>query len=159
MRGHPATIEAERRVRASPERVDRFLADLRNHWTLVPAAIRPCGKATGESAAVELRGPLGIRRWAATRITEHVPCTRLAGEAIIPPSSMAVVEWTLAELRDGSTVVSLAIAVDASRRDRVLLSLGTRRWIASRVRHALDRLAGCVTAGAGGDVRPPVHGS
>jgi hypothetical protein len=157
--GGGARIEAERRVHASPERVDRFLADLRNHWTLVPSLVSPCEKATREAASVELHGPLGIRRWAATRITERVPKTRIAGEAIIPPGSTAVVEWSLTELPSGSTVVHVAIAVEASRRDRLLLTLGVRRWIAKRARDALDGLAGRVAVGTGGDVRPPVRGS
>jgi MoxR-like ATPase len=77
---------------------------------------------------------------------------------LVPPSSAAVIEWSLTALRDGSTVVRVSIAVSPSRRDRLVLALGGGRWMSRRLRDGLDRLAARVAVRIG-ELRPPVHGS
>src|SRR4051795_10866034 len=77
-------IATSRHIPAPPEAVFGFLADLANHWSLIDrwteiVALEPHGRA----ATVRLRGPLGVRRLARTRVLDAVASRLLVGRAPI----------------------------------------------------------------------------
>ena len=85
-------IRAERLVPGDPGALFEFLSDLESHWLLADGFIEvlelerggPDGPARG--ARVKMRGPLGLRRIAVTRVLEVEPQSRLAGTAQIGPN-------------------------------------------------------------------------
>src|SRR3954451_13531611 len=98
-------IATSRHIPAPPEAVFGFLADLANHWRLIDrwteiVELDPGGRA----ATVRLRGPLGVRRLARTRVLEAEAPRLLVGEARIGRRTVGRVRWTLAPDDDGALV-------------------------------------------------------
>jgi uncharacterized protein YndB with AHSA1/START domain len=138
-------IEAEALVPASPEEVFEFLSDLDNHWRLVDRFVQvvelegPDGQPAN-GGVVRLRGPLGVRRTARTRVTAAKAPRLLIGTAELGERTRGRVSWTLAG-RLGQTRVRLAAEVEhADPLDRLLLRLGGRAWMRRRFATALERL-------------------
>jgi hypothetical protein len=135
-------IAASGRVPAPPEVAFAMLADLADHWRLIDRwteieDVAPDGRA----ATVRLRGPLGLRRTARTRVLLSRAPHALEGEARVGRRTVGRVRWSLS--RDGAAtlVVLSADVAHASRLDRALLALGGRRWLRARFADALGRLA------------------
>jgi len=139
-------IEAAGLVRAAPEEVFEFLSDLHNHWRVADPfvdvlTLDPAEDGAPAGGTVCIRGPLGIKRTARTRVVASRAPRLIIGTAEIGDGTRARVSWTLAG-RLGDTRVRLAAEIDhASGADRVLLALGGKRWLAKRFSGALDRLA------------------
>jgi hypothetical protein len=131
-------IRARRVVRAPPSELYAFLRDLGRHWQLTDGAVVPVGHDDG-GAEVVIRGPLGLRRSALTRIDIATP-GELSGTAFVGATTRATVSWHL-EPAPGGTSVELGVRVDrASWRDGLVLALGGRAWLRGRLQRALRRL-------------------
>jgi hypothetical protein len=143
-------IEATRIVSAPPEEVFGFLSTLENHWRLADRwieVVSPEGspsagpEAAADRGTVRLRGPLGVKRTADTRVLAVRPVSSLVGRADVGRRTCARVSWAL-EARGAMTHVTLAAAIErAGPLDRALLALGGRAWIERRFRSVLERLA------------------
>lgn len=131
-------------VEAAPDAVFGLLADLGEHWRLagdwieVLALQPPTGPADG--AVVRLRGPLGLRRVARTRVDVVEPPVRLAGHAHAGRATRAAVEWRLEPAGERTRVQIELVLVRASPGDRALWVLGGRLWTQSRLRATLEHL-------------------
>ena len=137
-------IVAARLVPAPPEAVFAFLADLANHWWLATRFVEvvdldPSVDGHG-GGRVRVRGPLGLRRTALTRV-EHARTPQLVvGSARVGRRTRARVSWTLGA-RGAGTWVRLAATVErASTLDRLLLRAGGRAWLEGRFAGTLARL-------------------
>lgn len=132
-------MRATRTIAHPPERVFAFLSDLRNHWRLEDAfiAVDHVGPNGG---TILIRGPLGISRAARAQVIEAVPASLLRGEAEIGSTTAGIVSWELEPAGEGTRVVLSAHVVRASLRDRLVLALGGRAWLARRFAHVLERL-------------------
>jgi len=140
----PAPLAAERVIPVPPSEVLGRLEHLEAHWALADRwvevlSLHPAdGRAT--AAVVRLRGPMGVRRIAHTRVLS-ADGDGLRGEARLG-RTRAAVRWALAPDGPGATRVRLeADVVACGPLDRLLLAAGGRRWLAARFRSALDRLA------------------
>ncbi len=141
-----AGIAASATVPAPPEQVFAFLVDLENHWRLADPFIEvvrldraPDGRANG--GRVRMRGPLGVRRTAATRVLAAEAPRLMVGTAELGRGTRAFVRWKLG-VGDGGARVRLEATLD--RRgwlDRLLLVLGGRAWLERRFVAVLQRLA------------------
>jgi uncharacterized protein YndB with AHSA1/START domain len=134
-----AHIQASRVVAASPEAVFAFLADLDNHWKLAGRWVEP-RSIDDASGRVRLHGPLGIRRTAATNVTDAQPSQVLHGTAELSGGTLARIAWTLSEDANGTAVRLSAEVQRAARLDRLLLTLGGQAWMTRRFAAILDRL-------------------
>jgi Polyketide cyclase / dehydrase and lipid transport len=138
-------VEAAALVHAPPEVVFAFLSDLRNHWRLADRyvevlTLESSDGGPADGGQVRLRGPLGIRRTATTRVVASRESRLIIGTAELRGGSRARVSWILAG-RLGSTRVRLAAEVEtASAIDRTLLALGGRWWLRRRFASTLERL-------------------
>ena len=67
-----ADVEAAAVIPAAPEDVFAFLSDLQNHWRLadrfVEVVALESSDGGGDGGTVRVRGPLGVRRTATTRV-------------------------------------------------------------------------------------------
>jgi hypothetical protein len=143
-------IEATRTVAASREAIFEYLASLENHWRLADRWIEVVTLERAPEGApldppdrgrVRMRGPVGLRRTAATRVVSASPPGSIAGIAEIGRRTRARVSWTLGEL-DGATAVRLEAEVEtAGALDRLLLTFGGIAWLRRRFRSVLERLA------------------
>jgi hypothetical protein len=139
-------IQANRLVDARRHEVFEFLADLENHWRLADRFIEvltlerdEVGRAHG--GRVRMRGPLGVRRTAATQVLAADPAQRLVGVADVGRRTRAFVRWKLTD-GDGRTEVRLEAMIDrVGWLDRLLLLLGGDTWLKRRFAAVLDRLA------------------
>jgi uncharacterized protein YndB with AHSA1/START domain len=138
-------IAAEREIGQPPEDVFAFLTDLENHWLIADRFVDvvelegPPGARHG--GRVRIRGPLGIRRTATTRVLTALPTTAMQGGAWIGALTHARVKWRLEPGGAGTRVALHATVQDASALDRLLLALGGRRWMQRRFESTLERLA------------------
>jgi Polyketide cyclase / dehydrase and lipid transport len=153
-----AAIEAAALVPAEPEDVFEFLSDLGNHWRLAGRFVEVVELGSGGNGAapdrgtVRLRGPLGMRRTARTKVTAARPPRLMIGTADVG-GTRAHVSWTLAR-RLGATRVRLAAELDrVAPLDRLLLALGGRRWLERRFEETLESLA-AELRGAGATAAP-----
>jgi hypothetical protein len=133
-------------VETRREMLFRFLSRLENHFVLCDESLRliairqPAVPQVDPSALVEIRGPLGLSRLVATRLTQVRPPDRLAGTARVGRRTRAQVAWLLEPAGNG-TRVSLLVEVQAiAPLDRLLLALGGRSWLRRRFKRALRRL-------------------
>jgi carbon monoxide dehydrogenase subunit G len=134
-------VRAEGRVEQSPERVFAFLSDLRNHWRLSPSFVEVRQtRGDGEAARVRIRGPLGVRRSARTRIVEEVAPRLLRGRADVGRGTLGTIRWELAPDGSGTRVVLAAEVERSGTLDRLLLALGGRWWLGRGLREAVRRL-------------------
>src|SRR5262245_43092131 len=142
---NPTEIVATGRVGASPALVFAFLENLENHRLLTGGAMAieeldgPPGARTG--SRVQLRGPLGIRRRARTRILDSRAPGWMIGSAEIGRETRALISWTVAEDGVGSRVRLKAEIAHLSLPDRVLLALGGRRWMRRLFEESIIALA------------------
>jgi len=135
-------IGASRLVEAPQEEVFDFLADLENQWRLADRFIEvlTLEREAGGPAHCG-RGPLGVRRMAATRVLAADPAQQMVGVAELGCRTRAFVRWKLSE-GEGGTRVWLEATVDRTGwLDRLLLVLGGRAWLQRRFWAVLDRLA------------------
>jgi hypothetical protein len=145
-----APIEASTEVHASAAMVFEYLSGLDNHWRLADRWIEvlsldrpPVADPDDppDRGRVRMRGPLGLSRTAATRVLAADPPSSIAGSAAIGRGTIATVSWTLDDLGEVTRVRLAAELESASALDRVLLSLGGRRWLRRRFSAVLGRLA------------------
>src|SRR5256714_15246333 len=93
-------VEAAALVPAAPEDVFAFLSDLRNHWRLADRFVEVVTLETSEGGAadggtVRVRGPLGLRRTATTRVVAAREPRLMIGTAELPGGTRARVSWGL----------------------------------------------------------------
>lgn len=132
-------IAAEGVVDATPEAVFRFLSELSNHWRLAGRWVEAV-ELNGDGGRVRMKGPLGLRRTAVTRVVSAEPHHRMAGTAELGQSTLARVSWEMHEDARGCLVRLTADVERASPLDRALLALGGRAWMRRRFEHILARL-------------------
>ena len=138
-------IRAVRPVPAEPAALFEFLSDLENHWRIAGAFVQvvaldgPAGRRHG--GLVRMRGPLGIRRMARTRVLSASPPREMLGRAELSGGTTATVRWSLWPATDGTRVELAALVDAASPLDRLLLAAGGRAWLRRRFAGALDQLA------------------
>jgi hypothetical protein len=100
-------------------------------------------------AWIRVRGPLGVTRIAHTQILRATAPAGavggvLEGRAVTQDGTVANVVWSLGVGPRG-TRVALTIDVAASGIDRVLLTIGGRRWLEQRLlRAALEDLSAAI---------------
>ncbi len=144
-------IQASRTVRADAEQIFRFLADLENHWLIADRFVDvvdltgPPGARTG--GRVRVKGPLGVRRTAATRVVFACPVREMGGSAQTSGGTIAHVRWLLRP-EDGRTHVTLGATIEqAGALDGLLLRAGGKAWMRARFDGALRSLDDRVAAG------------
>ena len=121
-----------------------FLADLENHWRIADRFVDvvsldgPPGARTG--GQVRIRGPLGVRRTARTRVDAARPTEEMRGSAELGRGTSAEVRWSLRPRDDGTAVTLTARIRHAGRADRLLLALGGLTWMRRRFDGALRAL-------------------
>jgi polyketide cyclase/dehydrase/lipid transport protein len=141
-----ADVEAAALVPAAPEEVFAFLSDLRNHWRLADrfvevVTLESAERGPADGGTVRVRGPLGVRRTATTRVVAAREPRLLIGTAELAGGTRARVSWVLGK-RMSSTRVRLAAEIErAGTLDRALLALGGRWWLRRRFASTLERLA------------------
>jgi Polyketide cyclase / dehydrase and lipid transport len=142
-------IEARTVVCAPPEEVFEFVSDLRNHWALAGRWIQVVAlQGDGDGGRVRIRGPLGVRRTAATTVEQVEPFEGLQGRARLGPTE-AKVAWSLRAADGEATEVRLTAEVLRARPlDRAVLTLGGAAWMRRLFRVTLARLAGRFAAEA-----------
>jgi hypothetical protein len=138
-------------VAAPPASVFAFLADPSNHWLLNGPKVRLLEleePATGQIAGVVvIRGPVGIRRRARTKVLTAEDPSLLSGVAELGATTTARVSWSLHPCGSAGTGVVLSATVSsASLLDRVLLVAGGRLWIRRMFAETLERLGRSVPA-------------
>jgi hypothetical protein len=123
------------------ELVFEFLADLNNHWLLADRFIRMVRlDASGTGGRVRLRGPLGLRRTATTRVDELEEPDFVRGSAGIGGTTRGTVCWALEDTGSG-TLVTLDVQPERlGATDALLLRLGGRRWLRGVFARILVRL-------------------
>ncbi len=136
-------VRATRPVAAGAEALAAYLANLDNHWDLCGdlVEIRALGGPREERIAAHLllKGPLGIRRTARTRLLGASP-DKVWGRAQLDSGTQARITWRFAPRR-GTTEVSLELELrDVRLFDRLLFALA-RPWITTQLTRALGRLA------------------
>jgi hypothetical protein len=150
-------IEAKAVVPAPREEVFAYLADFQNHcrllgrWIDVLELERPPGagpEAPARGGRVRMRGPLGVRRTATTRVVTAQPPARLAGTAEVGARTLARVGWTLEPAADATEVTLAAEIERVGAFDSALLLLGGAAWMRRRFRGILALLAGSFAQGA-----------
>ena len=145
-------IEAVALVPAEPGAVFDYLARLDHHWQLMDDSVEVIELAGEEEsgpdrAVVRMHGPLGIGRIAHTQVLAAERPSMLRGRAGIGRRTdgervtEGEVSWTL-EPEGEATRVRLAARVKhAGLGDRLILALGGRAWLRTRLRGAVARLA------------------
>jgi uncharacterized protein YndB with AHSA1/START domain len=132
-------VEATRVVRATPEAVFHFLSELENHWALAGRWVEVVA-LEDSTGRVRIRGPLGLRRTASTKVIDAEPNRVMHGVAELSGGTRARIAWELSEEADGTSVRLSAEVDHATLPDRILLALGGRTWMARRFDAILVRL-------------------
>jgi carbon monoxide dehydrogenase subunit G len=146
-----AAIEAVAVVPAEPDAVFDYLARLDNHWQLMDGSVDVVELAGGaesgpDRAVVRMHGPLGIGRMAHTQVLAAERPSMLRGRAAIGRRrdggrvTEGEVSWTLEPEGAGTRVRLSARVKRAGVGDRLILALGGRFWLRTRLRDALARL-------------------
>ena len=136
------SIAATGHLQHSADVVFEFLSDLRNHWRLEERFFE-LDDVTADRGRVRIRGPLGLRRVARTKVLEAEPpgpVGRLHGHAEIGRSTRGDVFWEIAPADGGSNVTLAAVPDRLGLLDTLLLAMGGRRWMCALLRDALARL-------------------
>lgn len=141
-------VSAARCVEAPAEAVYAFLAHLPNHERFTHRRLRLLSLSADRSGGrIAVRGPLGIRRTAETRVTELRPHALIGGTARVGRRTSATVRWTIHSAGDGTAQVALtATVLTLSPLDRLLLAIGGRRWLAHGFARTIAHLATALTA-------------
>jgi hypothetical protein len=135
-------IEATALVPAHPDEVFDFLSDLENHWSLTGRRVEVLGlNGDRDGGSVRIRGPLGLRRTARTKVTASRSPRLILGVAEMPGGTRARVSWTLAPHARETRVALVAEVERATALDRALLAVGGRQWMARMFDRSLERLA------------------
>jgi hypothetical protein len=145
-------IAASGLVPAEREEVFAFLAELGNHWLVADRWIEVVSlDADGDGGRVRVRGPLGLRRTARTRVEVVDPPAALEGTAVLG-GTVARVRWELRP-RGGATRVRLEARVErATALDRLLLAAGGRAWMRRRLAATVGGVAArCAAASRSGE--------
>jgi hypothetical protein len=141
-----ADVEAAALIQAPPEDVFAFLSDLRNHWRLADrfvevVTLESSDGGPADGGTVRVRGPLGLRRTAVTRVVAAREPRLMIGTAELEGGTRARVSWVLGK-RLNATRVRLAAEIErAGVLDRALLALGGRWWLQRRFASTLERLS------------------
>jgi hypothetical protein len=126
-------------VRATPEAVFRFLSSLENHWALAGRSMEVLA-LEDSTGRVRIRGPLGLRRTANTKVVHAEPDRLMKGIAELSRGTRAHICWELSE-DSGGTAVRLAAETERTALgDRLLLALGGRVWLERHFDAILARL-------------------
>ena|SRR5215207_329879 len=109
-------IAASRLVAAPQDELFDFLANLENHWRLADRFIDVIALERGadrrvNGARVRMRGPLGVRREAATQVLAADPPQQMLGVADVGRRTRAFVRWKLRG-GEGGTRVRLEATID-----------------------------------------------
>jgi Polyketide cyclase / dehydrase and lipid transport len=137
-----ATVTSALLMRAPAQVVYAFLSRLPNHGLITGRRLRlESVTADGTGARIAMRGPLGIRRTARTRVTDLQPPRGFGGTAAVGRRTEAYVQWTIERAGTGSLVTLTATILRAGAVDRLLLALGGRHWLAHSFDRALALLA------------------
>jgi hypothetical protein len=141
-RGVTTVSSALRLVRAPAHAVYDFLERLPNHALITGDGLRLEGVAAdGMSALISMRGPLGIRRTARTRVTTRRRPRAFGGTAEVGRRTVAYVHWAIEQAETGALVTLTATILRASALDRALLSVGGRQWLTRSFDRAVALLA------------------
>lgn len=125
-----------------PEHVYAFLARLDNHWHLGDRYLRlEHVSAENGKGRIAIRAPLGLRRTARTSVTTTRPPTTFGGTATVGQRTTARIHWNIQSHERGAHVALQATLLAVAPIDRLLLTLGGRRWLRRRFRSTLRRLA------------------
>jgi uncharacterized protein YndB with AHSA1/START domain len=156
-------VSATREIDAPPADVFAFLADLENHWALAAdwvevVALDRVDGGPARGGRVRLRGPLGLRRTAQTRLLELDPDRRVAGTAAVGRRTLARVAWDL-EPAGAGTCVRLSAEVERlGVTDRVLWALVGRRVMRRGFPAVLARLQIAIGVADSGSVAASAPG-
>jgi hypothetical protein len=132
-------VAASRVVAASPEAVFTFLSDLANHWKLTGRWVEAIA-IEDSNGSVRIHGPLGLRRTARTTVVDATPSQVMHGTAELSGGTVARIAWDLSEDAGGTFVRLTADVEHAALRDRLLLAVGGRAWVARHFEGILARL-------------------
>jgi hypothetical protein len=147
-----ATVASSLLVRAPAHAVYDFLERLPNHALITGDGLRVEGVADdGMSALISMRGPLGIRRTARTRVTTRHRPRAFGGTAEVGRRTRAYVHWVIEYADAGSLVTLTATILRAGALDRLLLTIGGRQWLARSFDRALALLAATVESTLGAE--------
>jgi Polyketide cyclase / dehydrase and lipid transport len=128
-------------VPAGREAVFAYLAQLSNHWRVADRWIDVISlDGDGDGGRVRVRGPLGLRRTARTRVLVARPGELLEGGAELG-RTRGRVRWSLRTAPGGTAVRLEAWVERAGPADRLLLALGGRAWLRRRFAATVRRLA------------------
>jgi hypothetical protein len=139
-------IAVSRVICAPPSAVYAFLAERDNHCLLTEGRIEVCefeNRTQGWSGALlVIRGPLGLRLRARTRLDSVSPAASIVGTAQLGARTTVRVRWDLRALDGHRTLVRLSAAIAAlGPLDRLLLLAGGKRWIRRLFATTLELLA------------------
>ncbi len=138
-------IAAGATVPARQADVFAFLAEWQNHWELTAAKIELIELDEASDGpprgVVRIRGPLGLRRTAVTRVITVREPTLIAGVAELGRRTTAHVRWQLRPAGTRTHVVLAASVASAGPLDRLLLRLGGRVWMQRLFARTLTLLA------------------
>jgi hypothetical protein len=140
-------ISARRTLPVPPAAAFAFLSRPQNHHRLVTrriqlVALDVTGARELRGGCMVLRGPLGVRRMARTRLTGVLRPLQLAGTAHVGSGTEVSVRWDLSADGDHATVAVLSTSVRRSAAiDRFLLAVGGRIWVRNLFAATLERLA------------------
>jgi Polyketide cyclase / dehydrase and lipid transport len=136
-----AHISASGLVPAGREAVFAFLSRLDNHWRVADRWIDVVSLDGGSTGGrVRVRGPLGLRRTARTRVLVARPPECMEGSADLG-RTRGRVRWTLRDAPGGTLVRLEAWVERAGPADRLLLALGGRAWLRRRFAATVRGLA------------------
>jgi len=148
MRG-VATVTATAPMHVPARAVYDFLERLPNHALITGSGLRLEGVAAdGRGARIALRGPLGIRRTARTCVTRLHRPRHFGGTAEVGRRTVAYVHWSIDHAETGSLVTLTATILRAGPLDRLLLTLGGRRWLARSFERTIALLGNAVESAA-----------
>lgn len=150
-------IGASTVIDAPASAVFAFLAEAPNHQLLSGARIRLLELSQNADRTMQgtmlVRGPLLLRRRAATRMTSIRQPLLLAGWAQVGASTSAMISWELEpQLADRTNVTLVADVLSIAVWDRVMLCLGGRRWMRAAFAETVGLLASAIAPD-----RQPVH--
>jgi hypothetical protein len=147
------TVVASRPVRASARAVYDFLERLPNHALITGGGLRLEGVAAdGRGARISMRGPLGLRRTARTRVIVRRGPRAFGGTARVGRHTVAYVHWAIdAAGPDASLVTLSATVLRTGTLDRLLLAIGGRPWLARSFARAIVLLGVAVEGTPGAE--------
>jgi Polyketide cyclase / dehydrase and lipid transport len=148
-RGAPGIVTASSAAatRAPASAVFAFLEDLTNHELITGHELRLDGLSPdGRGAEITIRGPVGIRRTAHTRVNRLEPPSVFGGTAQVGRRTSARVLWRIDDAGAGAHVTLTATVLSAGPLDRLLLRLGGAWLLARGLDDAVRSLAAALDA-------------